>query len=69
MERAIKVANSRDPPSGTTPMPKLSFCHLSDSVVVARASKLGVLLGKSPTEIAFSVKNLKNVKRIELSFC
>lgn len=63
MERAMDMADSRDHDSGTVYTPKLSFCHIPDSIIVSRASRLGVSLGKSPTEIASSVKNLKDVEK------
>ena len=62
LERAMDIADSHDVGSGIMAPSKLSFCNLPDSILVARASKLGVSLAKSPVEIASSVRELKTVE-------
>jgi hypothetical protein len=59
MERAMGLAQAKNSTSGTSSITKLSFCDLSDDVVVHRASKLGVLFGNTLEEIACSVKKIK----------
>lgn len=62
MERAMERAHSRNM-SGAAITPKFSFRNISDNSVIARASKLGFSLVKSPSEITLSVKNLKYIEK------
>jgi hypothetical protein len=66
MERAMGLAKAHNVTPGMNSSTKLSFCDLPHSVIVHRASSLGVSLDKSTNEIAFSVKNLKMLKEIGL---
>ena len=50
--------------SGNIPNPKLSFLSLPNEVIVARASRLGVCLGVSPSQVNSSVNLLKDVENV-----
>ena len=58
----MDLAAARQVCPGIMSPSKFSFCNIPDCSVVARACKLGVSLGKSQSEIASSVKDLKNVE-------
>ena len=45
--------------TGTSPNPRCSFVSFSKELIVSRASKLGISLGTSPSQIENSVENLK----------
>jgi hypothetical protein len=61
LERAKQVALAWDSPlvSGTKSITKFSIASIPNDVVVARASRLGVLLGESPSQIVSSVNLIK----------
>ena len=63
MERAHQLAYSRDPGSnkGTFISPKFMLASILNDVVVARASKLGVCLGKSHDQVVNSVHLIKEL--------
>jgi hypothetical protein len=47
--------------SGNTSAFKFSLASFSNDSIVARAAKLGVKLGESPSQILESVNNLKDI--------
>jgi hypothetical protein len=57
------VALARDSPSvsGTKSIPKFSITSIPNDVVVARVSRLGVLLGESPSQIVSFVNLIKDL--------
>ena len=61
VERAIGLAQRRASlfESGTSSYSKLSFATLPNDVIAAHASRLGISLGTSPTQINNSVTSLK----------
>lgn len=63
MERAQQRAEARDDisGSGTNRVPLSSIASIPNEVVIVRASRLGVSLGVSPTEINSSVNLIKNI--------
>ena len=62
MERAQHKAYARDPGNSLgTFTPKFTIDSLPNDVVVARASKLGVSLGKSSLQVSESVDLLKQI--------
>ena len=61
MDRAKQRAQARDNYSGTDLVHEFTLASLPNDVVVARASKLGVSLGKSPSQIESSVQLLKDL--------
>jgi hypothetical protein len=54
---------ARDPAnlSATNLLKKFTIASFSNAEVVQRASKLGVSLGKSPSQIDESIKNLEDI--------
>jgi hypothetical protein len=63
LERAQQLAQSKDDisPAGNNFISKFSFNSFSYESVVSRASKLGVALGQSPSEVAASVQLLRDI--------
>ena len=45
---------------GTSPIPKFSIASISNEAVVARAAKLGVSLGMSPSQVDTSLTKMKD---------
>jgi hypothetical protein len=60
--RAMSIAQQRDY-QGTCSDPKLSIVSFPDKVISDRAGRLGVSLGKSPSDIAISIKRLKDTEK------
>jgi hypothetical protein len=63
MERAQERAALMDFGNlkGTNLIPHFTLASIPNDVVIARASKLGVSLGKSPSQIESSVASIKNL--------
>jgi hypothetical protein len=63
MERAQERAILRDFGNlkGTNLIPQFTLASIPNEVVVASASKLGVSLGKSPSQIENSIASIKNL--------
>ncbi|KAM0839562.1 hypothetical protein ACQ4PT_060232 [Festuca glaucescens] len=64
LERAMQLAQRRDEPHlpGTILNAKHSILEFTDDEVVHRASRLGVSLGVSASEVAMSVSTIKNLE-------
>ena len=63
MERAQHKAQARDPSnfSGTKYISKFSFDSIPNDIILERVSKLGVSLGRSPSQISKSIKGIKEL--------
>jgi hypothetical protein len=63
LARAQGLAMQRDQAldSGNSSVSKFTLASLSNESIITRASKLGVTLGASPSQIQASVNNLKEV--------
>jgi hypothetical protein len=63
MERAQKILHDRESCTerGTSFMSKFSFVSFPNDEVVARASRLGVSLGCSPSQVTSSVKKINDI--------
>jgi hypothetical protein len=63
MEHAQQFAHARDmsPLSGTHKFSKYSIASIPNDVVVSRASRLGVSIGKSPSQVSASVMLIKDL--------
>jgi hypothetical protein len=63
LEKAQKIAQQRDQAmaKGTDLISKFSIASIPNEVVIARASKLGISLGDSPTQVSSSIKSIKEV--------
>ena len=63
MEKVQHKAQARDSPSrqGISSLPKFNINDIPNDVIVARASKLGVSLGGSPSQVHDSINHIKDV--------
>ena len=58
LQRAIHLAQQRDSP-GMLSNSKLSFISITNDQIIARASRLGISLGESPSAISSSINLIK----------
>ena len=66
LERAMDLADRRDSAfqSGMKFSSNLSFVSIPNEVIAERASKLGISLGLSSTQVSDSIQNLKEVEEV-----
>ena len=62
MERAMLLAQRHGDPSTSGTKPKPSLLTLPNEVIITRASRLGVSLGESPSQVFESVNYIKEIE-------